>query len=242
MIHPGFCRNWQLYRRWEADGARARCFPPDIQSSSLVAPWYFACLCAVPTCLSQEAVHGAGTIMWKMFDEVRESFSCVSVTLTNYVHHLRRKQSLWGGCGMREDRKEACLPARRLLAQFYRKNLQGSQRNLWWRHAKAAALCKLKVSWRCLKDEHLGLPVDLLLVGRREFWKASEAATLRRNVCVFARGGASASLHLSHQAATALFQSELEGQRTPGFTSSASNRSSFFSFLSDTEMYFLPVL
>ena len=35
---------------------------------------------------------------------------CQRVALTNSVHHWRRKQSLWRGCGMRrEGRKEARL-------------------------------------------------------------------------------------------------------------------------------------
>lgn len=71
-------------------------FPPHAEQQPGCSVVHFACLCAVPTCLSQEAVHGAGTIMWKMFDEVRESFSCVNVWLWLTVSITWEESSHYG--------------------------------------------------------------------------------------------------------------------------------------------------
>lgn len=101
MIHPEFCRNWQRCERRGGGGGNGcigMVFPPAscLQSGSVVALCYLAFLGLVSHWrYPGKAACGEGMILEKMFDEVKDIFSCQCVALTNSVHHWRRKQSLW---------------------------------------------------------------------------------------------------------------------------------------------------
>lgn len=93
----------KLAALWKAGGGGGNgcigmVFPPAscLQSGSVVALCYLAFLGLVSHWrYPGKAACGEGMILEKMFDEVKDIFSCQCVALTNSVHHWRRKQSLW---------------------------------------------------------------------------------------------------------------------------------------------------
>lgn len=83
MIHPEFCRNWQHCERHEGTVHMDAASPHTLHAEWLGGCSVLSCLpwLSFPLALSWEAAQGEGVIVERMFDEVKDIFSCVSVWL-----------------------------------------------------------------------------------------------------------------------------------------------------------------
>lgn len=91
MMHPEFCRNRQCCERW---GEWVHMHGAEQQRGCSVLP----CLSwlSFPFALLWEAAYGGGMILEKMFNEVKDTFSCVSAWLWLTVSITGEESSHYG--------------------------------------------------------------------------------------------------------------------------------------------------